>query len=79
MTKRIVDLSTEELHRLADEAWDAAAREALAQGLPVTGSRDGRYVRYYPDGRIEDLGAVAPISDQKPEVQPTKKPRHSAA
>jgi DNA-directed RNA polymerase specialized sigma24 family protein len=63
---RIVDLAAEELDRFAGEAWGAAAREALARGLPVTGSRDGRRVRYYPDGRHEDLGPVAPLSHEKP-------------
>jgi hypothetical protein len=61
MGKRVVDLTAEELEKLAAEAWSTAAREALAQGLSVTGSRDGRRYRYHPDGRIEDLGPVAPL------------------
>src|SRR5262245_53513581 len=59
MGKSIADLTTEELDGLAADAWNSAAREALAQGLSVTGSRDGRRYRYHPDGRIEDLGPVA--------------------
>ncbi len=55
----MTDLSTEELELLAGEAWSSAAREALAKGLSVTGSRDGRRYRYHPDGRIDDLGPVA--------------------
>jgi len=58
MTKRVIDLTAEELDRLAGEAWSAAAQEALAKGLPVTGSRDGRCFRYYADGHVEDLGPV---------------------
>ena len=56
MTKRVTDLAADELNTLASEAWSAAAKDALAQGFSVTGSREGRRVRYNPDGRIEDLG-----------------------
>jgi hypothetical protein len=59
MRKRVVDLTAEELDKAAGDAWTAAARDALAQGLPVTGSRNGRRFRYHPDGRVEDLGPVA--------------------
>src|SRR5208282_3553471 len=62
MTKRVTDLTAEELELLAGEAWSNAAREALAKGLSVTGSRDGRRYRYHPDGRIDDLGPVAAAS-----------------
>jgi hypothetical protein len=58
MSKRVTDLSAEELEGLAQEAWSSAAREALAKGLAVTGSRNGRRYRYHPDGRIDDLGAA---------------------
>jgi hypothetical protein len=58
MGKRVVDLTAEELSKAASEAWATAAREALARGLPVTGARDGRLLRYHPDGRIEDLGPL---------------------
>ena len=68
MTKRVVVLTPEELDRLASEAWSAAAEEALAKGLPVTGSRDGRRFRYHPDGRVEDLGPVAPLTDPEVDV-----------
>jgi hypothetical protein len=59
MGKRVVDLTAEELEKAAAEARGAAAQEALAKGLPVTGSRDGRRYRYHPDGRMDDLGSVA--------------------
>ncbi len=59
MSKRVTDLTADELELLAREAWRSAAREALAKGLAVTGSRDGRRYRYHPDGCIEDLGSVA--------------------
>jgi len=64
MTKRVVDLAPEELDKLAAEAWSVAAQEALARGLPVTGSRDGRRYRYHPDGRVEDLGPVTSLPDE---------------
>src|ERR1700689_4458497 len=72
MSKRIVDLSIEELDNLAGDAWNVAAQEALARGLSVTGSANGRRFRYHPDGTIEDLGPVAPLpddEDQKPDAQ----------
>jgi hypothetical protein len=65
MAKRVIDLTAEELEKFASEAWDAAAQRALANGLPVTGSRDGRRYRYHPDGRIEDLGPVASLTPTK--------------
>lgn len=77
MNKRIVDLSAEELDKLAGEAWSAAAQEALTKGLPVTGSRDGRRYRYYPDGRVEDLGPVAALPGEDAEIHKTKKSRQS--
>jgi hypothetical protein len=61
MKKRVVDLTAEELDRLAGDAWFEASRDALAKGIPVTGSCDGRLYRRYPDGRVEDLGPVAPL------------------
>ena len=79
MKKRVVDLTPGELDELAGEAWTAAAREALAQGLAVTGSRDGRRIRYFPDGRIEDLGPVAPLPDRGTEIAHTSRIRKSVA
>ena len=62
LNKSVIDLTAEELGELAREAWSGAAREALAKGLSVTGSHDGRRYRYHPDGRIEDLGPVADLA-----------------
>jgi hypothetical protein len=59
--KKVVDLTTSELTAIADEAWSLAAQQAFAAGRFITGSRDGRRIRYYPDGRIEDLGPVAEV------------------
>jgi hypothetical protein len=77
MGKRVVDLTAEELEKLAAEAWSTAGREALAQGLSVTGSHDGRRYRYHPDGRIEDLGPVAPLPAE--DANQDSKPRKSVA
>jgi hypothetical protein len=74
MVKRVVDLDAEELDSAAGEAWAAAACEALARGLPVTGSRDGRRVRYHPDGRIEDLSAVtSPPGERADKKRPERR------
>jgi hypothetical protein len=59
--KKVTDLTVTELTTLANEAWSIATQRAFAAGHPVTGSRDGRRIRYFPDGRIEDLGPVADI------------------
>jgi hypothetical protein len=58
MKRRLEDLTVEELDAFAREAWGKAAQQALASGLAVTGSRNGRRFRYHPDGRMEDLGPV---------------------
>ena len=67
MKKRVVDLSAGELDAAAREAWFAATKEAFAQGLSVTASRDGRRFRYHPDGRVEDLGPVAELPGHEDE------------
>jgi hypothetical protein len=79
MKKHVVDLSPGELNELAGEAWKAAAREALSRGLPVTGSRDGRRLRYHPDGRVEDLGPVSPLPEGVKEIPDTGGSRKSVA
>jgi hypothetical protein len=78
MGKRVVDLTAEELEKAAAEAWGAAAQEALAKGLPVTGSRDGRRYRYHPDGRMEDLGPVASLPGEAADNK-KKRSRRSVA
>jgi hypothetical protein len=75
MGKRVIDLTAEELDGAAGEAWAAAARDAFARGLPVTGSRDGRRLRYHPDGRVEDLGPI----DSRPAAEAGRKSRKSVA
>jgi hypothetical protein len=76
--KKVTDLTTTELTSLASEAWSEATRRAFAAGHSVTGSRDGRRIRYYPDGRIEDLGPVAKIPEDQ-SVSPRKTPGRSVA
>jgi hypothetical protein len=63
--KAVIDLTPEEIDELARSAWGSAASDALSRGLPVTGSLDGRRFRYYPDGRIDDLGPVDPEAKQE--------------
>ena len=77
MGKRVVDLTAEELDKLAGEAWSAAAREALSKGFAVTGSQNGRLYRHHPDGRVEDLGPVATLSAE--DFAKEKKSRQSIA
>lgn len=76
--KKITDISTSELIGLANDAWAVAAHKALADGLSVTGSRDGRRIRYYPDGRIEDLGPVSDLPPNEAEVKNHKSGRSVA-
>ena len=63
MSKRVTDLTAEQLDELAREAWSASAQEALAKGLPVTGSYHGQRFRYHPDRRLEALGPVAALPE----------------
>ena len=62
MSRRIVDVTAEELDTIAGEAWSTAAKDALTRGLSVTGSHNGRRFRYHPDGRVEDLGPVVNLA-----------------
>lgn len=71
MKKRVVDLSYAELEQFADQAWTAAARDALAQGLSIVGSKDGRLLRYNADGRIEDIGAASGSPTPSVEISTT--------
>jgi hypothetical protein len=75
----VVDLTAEELEKLAGEAWSAAAKHALAQGLSVTGSRNGRRFRRHPDGREEDLGPVASLPSEDAEGLEKRSSRKSVA
>ena len=76
--KKVTDLTTTELTSLASEAWSIATQRAFAAGHSVTGSRDGRRIRYYPDGRIEDLGPIADIPDDPSESVKEKSGRSVA-
>ncbi len=53
--KRVVDLSREELAEIATEAGNDAVKETLVAGLPVTGSRNGKIIKFWADGREEVL------------------------
>jgi acetylornithine/succinyldiaminopimelate/putrescine aminotransferase len=53
--RRITDLSMEERATLFAQAGREAVERALKAGLPVTGTKDGKIVKRYPDGREEVL------------------------
>ena len=61
MKKRVIDLTAEELDRLAGEAWFEASRAALRAGAPVVGRRGDEIVKTYPDGRKVSEGPAAPL------------------
>jgi hypothetical protein len=75
MNRSAVDLTPAELDKLARDAWGYAAREALERGLPISGSRNGRRFRHYPDEHLEDLGPV----DGTPTEHASAGPNHTAA
>jgi hypothetical protein len=58
MKRSAVDLTPAELDKLARDAWGDAARQASERGLPISGSRNGRRFRRYPDEHLEDAGPV---------------------
>ncbi len=66
MNQGSIDLTTEDIERLAAEVWDVAAKEALAKGLPVTGYHDGHLFRYHPDKGIEDLAVARFAAEPAP-------------
>lgn len=76
--KKVTELSPTELGSFAREAWSVAAQQALAAGLPIVGSRDGRRIKYHPDGRIEDLGPVAELPNEDQAALPKKTGRSVA-
>ncbi len=61
--RRLVDLTLEETATLFAAAGREAVAESKAMGLPTTGSRDGKIIRTWPDGREE----VLKVLDQEPE------------
>jgi len=65
MAKRVTVLTSSELNKLATEAWSDAARRARSEGRAVVGSRDGRLLRYHPNGAVEDLGPVKTLEESK--------------
>ena len=52
---------SEEINRLASEAFKAAASEARAMGLPQVYAKGNQIIREYPDGRTEIL-----VEEEKP-------------
>jgi hypothetical protein len=54
--RHITDLSVEEQSAIFAQAGRKAVERALKAGLPVTGTKDGRIVEIYPDGREEVIG-----------------------
>jgi hypothetical protein len=65
MGKRVIDLTVDELDRLAAEAWFEASQSALNAGVPVVGRDGEKLVKRYPDGRIEILGEATPLEDPR--------------
>ena len=56
MEELAADSTNEQPDTVSPAGWGTAAQHALAKGLPVTISHDGRELRVYPDGRVEDIG-----------------------
>ncbi len=61
--RRIVDVDSKELASIANDAWNEAAKEALAGGRAILGSDKGELYRLYPDGRRESLGLTQALKD----------------
>jgi Phasin protein len=59
MAELMVDSTGEEPDTFAHNGWSVAAQRALAKGLPITISHDGRQLRVYPDGRVEEIDPKA--------------------
>ena len=83
MKKRVIDLTADELEKLASEAWFAASQAALKSGAAVVGREGSKIVKTYPDGRVEILGKAKPLIEPGSEERGRKKrrigqARHSA-
>jgi uncharacterized protein GlcG (DUF336 family) len=63
MTKKVADLTVDELDRLAAEAWFEASQSALRAGVPVVGREGEKLVKRRADGRPEILGDAKPLED----------------
>lgn|GEM_PF-1594603 len=61
----ICDLSMEERAALFAQAGRDAVARALNAGLPVTGLKDGKIVKRWPDGREEVLKDLRQHSDSE--------------
>ena len=83
MSKRVIDLTAEELDRLAGDAWFEASKAALQAGAPVVGRDGSKIVKTYPDGRREILGEATdlveldPAASEKREPTRSKRARHT--
>ena len=65
MKKRhITELSMEERATLATAAGRDAVERTKALGLPLTGSKDGKIIRTWPDGREDVLKVLRPNSKE---------------
>jgi hypothetical protein len=53
--RRITEVPIEELAMLAAQAGREAVEKSRRLGLPLTGTKDGKIVKTYPDGREEVL------------------------
>jgi hypothetical protein len=74
MKKRVVDLTPEELDRLAGDAWFEASRAALRAGAPVVGREGDKIIRTYPDNRKEVLGPATPLAEYFPVTKKATRP-----
>lgn len=61
MKKSVIDLTADELEKLAGEAWFKASQAALKSGAAVAGREGSKIVKTYPDGRVEILGDAKPL------------------
>lgn len=50
------DLMAQEIADIGTQGARKARRDAFEAGRPVTIEKDGRVMREWPDGRLEDLG-----------------------
>jgi hypothetical protein len=56
MIKRVMDLTPDELDRLAQEAWKVAAEASLKSGADLVGNFDVRVLKISANGKREFIG-----------------------
>lgn len=74
MPKRVIDLTADELEKLAAEAWFEASEAALKNGATVAGREGSKIVKTHADGRVEILANAKPLIENGTKLRKKRRP-----